>query len=157
VSGGIATTMREAVEADLPAVLALAAQPGMDDGVVLSLSDAQTVWRKMRSYPSYRLFVAVREGSVVGTYALLIMDNLGHSGAPSAIVEQVLVSPDVQGGGIGTMMMHHAMEHAREARCYKLGLSSNIKRTAAHAFYDKLGFTRHGLSFCVDIDPEDAA
>jgi ribosomal protein S18 acetylase RimI-like enzyme len=157
VSAANATVMREATEADLPAILELAAQPGMDDGVVLSLAQAQAVFRKMQSYPYYRIFVAEREGVAAGTYALLVMENLGHMGAPSAIVEQVLVAPDAQGGGIGTVMMHHAMGQARKAACYKLVLSSNIKRTAAHEFYDKLGFTRHGLSFYVDLDPEDAA
>ncbi len=146
--------MREATEADLPAILALAAQPGMDEGVVLSLTDALAVFRKMKLYPSYRIFVAERDGRAVGTYALLIMDNLGHMGTPLAIVEQVLVVPDAQGGGIGTLMMHHAMGQAREAGCYKLMLSSNIKRVAAHAFYDALGFDRHGISFRVDLTGE---
>jgi GNAT superfamily N-acetyltransferase len=157
VTGTLETIVREAADTDLSAILALAAQPGMDDGVVLDVEAAAAIYRKMTHYPSYSLFVAVRGDVVVGTYALLIMDNLGHKGAPSAIVEQVLVSPDVQSGGIGTIMMHHAMEQARAARCYKLVLSSNIKRTAAHAFYDKLGFTRHGLSFRVELGPEGAA
>lgn len=153
----IETSLRDAAESDLPAILALAAQPGMDDGVVLDIDAATAIYRKMARYPSYRVFVAVQDDTVVGTYALLVMDNLGHMGAPSAIVEQVLVAPNVQGGGIGTVMMRHAMEQARAARCYKLVLSSNIKRTAAHEFYDKLGFTRHGLSFRVELRPEDAA
>ena len=35
----------------------------------------------------------------------------------------------------------------RAAGCYKLTLSSNIARQGAHAFYDSLGFERHGYSF----------
>jgi GNAT superfamily N-acetyltransferase len=157
VSEPIPTILREAVEADLPAILELAGQPGMDDGVVLDIEAALAIFHKMMRYPSYRLFVAVRGGALAGTYALLVMDNLGHMGAPSAIVEQVLVAPNVQGGGIGTTMMHHAMEQARAARCYKLVLSSNIKRVDAHKFYDGLGFARHGQSFFVNLKQEDAA
>ena len=37
-------TIREATEADLPAVLALYAQPGLDDGRVLSIEQARAVW-----------------------------------------------------------------------------------------------------------------
>jgi hypothetical protein len=36
----------------------------------------------------------------------------------------------------------------------KLALSSNFKRNAAHAFYDSLGFQRHGYSFLVDLDDD---
>lgn len=151
------TIMREATEADLPAILDLAAQPGMDDGIVLDLASASLLYRKMLTYPSYRIFVAERGGAVAGTYALLIMDNLGHMGAPSAIVEQVLVAPDVQGLGIGSAMMHHAMAQARAAKCYKLVLSSNVKRTDAHKFYDGLGFDRYGIAFRVDFNAEPAA
>jgi GNAT superfamily N-acetyltransferase len=48
-------------------------------------------------------------------------------------------------------MMHHAMALAREAGCYKLVLSSNQKRERAHAFYESLGFQRHGFSFSIEI------
>ncbi len=62
--------IREADEADLPAVLALYAQPGLDDGRVLSLDQARDTWRQFARYPSYRLFVAEEGGAVVATYAL---------------------------------------------------------------------------------------
>ena len=153
----IEAIVREAIEADLRAILDLAGQPGMDDGAVLDIETARTIFQKMMRYPFYRLFVAVRGHDVVGTYALLVMDNLGHLGTPSAVVEQVLVSPAAQGRGIGKTMMHHAMAQAEAAGCYKLVLSSNIKRVEAHKFYDGLGFIRHGLSFRVDLDAGCAA
>jgi GNAT superfamily N-acetyltransferase len=43
--------------------------------------------------------------------------------------------------------MAFAIERAREKRCYKLVLSSNAKRERAHAFYEQLGFERHGFGF----------
>jgi GNAT superfamily N-acetyltransferase len=150
--------MREATEDDLPAVLALYAQPAMDDGRVLTLEDAQLVLAQFRQYPSYRLWVACEAspdadsgGDVVGTYALLIMHNLAHQGTPSAIVEDVVVSAQRQGQGIGQHMMQHAQQQARVAGCYKLVLSSNQKRERAHAFYESLGFQRHGFSFVIGI------
>ena len=151
------TTLREARETDLAAILELAGQPGMDDGVVLDIAAARAIFQRIKSNPAHRIFVADRSGEVVGTYALLIMENLGHLGAPSAIVEQVLVAPDRQGAGIGMTMMRHVLAEAREAGCYKLTLSSNLKRVEAHAFYDGLGFTRHGYSFRVDVTPDAPA
>jgi GNAT superfamily N-acetyltransferase len=148
--------LRQATASDIPAILWLIGQPDMDNGDVLDIGAARAVFDKLATYPNYKLFVAELAGRIVGSYALLVMDNLGHLGAPSAIVEQVLVAPEAQGSGVGRAMMHHARNQARAARCYKLMLSSNIKRTRAHAFYDSLGFERHGISFRVDL-PGDAA
>ncbi|MBA3034770.1 MAG: GNAT family N-acetyltransferase [Gammaproteobacteria bacterium] len=145
--------VRQATPDDLPAVLGLYAQPDMDSGQTLSIDKAQKLLAEFASYPNYRLFVACDEdegGAVVGSYALLIMHNLAHCGAASAIAEDVVVVPNRQGQGIGRRMMIHAIEQARLAGCYKLALSSDRKRHAAHAFYESLGFARHGLSFLIE-------
>jgi GNAT superfamily N-acetyltransferase len=47
------------------------------------------------------------------------------------------------------MMMQHALELCREKDCYKAVLSSNLKRERSHAFYESLGFERHGYSYRV--------
>jgi GNAT superfamily N-acetyltransferase len=144
--------LRPAARADLPAVLALYAQPGLDDGKVLALPAAEAVFDRMARYPDYTLWVAVDEHDrVVGSYALLVMDNLAHRGTPSAVVEDVVVEPALQGRGVGRAMMAHALDTARAKGCYKLALSSNAKRTGAHAFYDSLGFKRHGISFVATL------
>lgn len=144
-------TIREATPADLEAILALYVQ-ALEDRQVLTLDEAQRILAEFGRYPNYRLFVACApgDGAVVGSYALLVMHNLAHCGTPSAVVEDVVVSPQSQGQGIGRQMMAHAMERAREAGCYKLALSSNARRTEAHAFYESLGFRRHGYSFVIE-------
>jgi len=142
-------SIRAAVVADLPAVLALYAQPALDDGAKLPLPDAREIFMRFAHYPDYTLYVACLGDVVVGTYALLIMDNLAHLGAPSGIVEDVAVSPAHQGLGVGRAMMAHARERCREAGCYKLALSANDQRERAHQFYESLGFERHGVSFRV--------
>jgi GNAT superfamily N-acetyltransferase len=143
--------VRQATAADLPSVLALYAQPAMDNGQVLAIEEAEQLLAQFSHYPNYRLFVACDADRVVGTFALLIMHNLAHQGTPSAIVEDVVVSDAHQSQGIGRDMMHHAMTLAREAGCYKLVLSSNQKRERAHAFYESLGFQRHGFSFLIEM------
>jgi GNAT superfamily N-acetyltransferase len=123
----------------------------MDDGQVLSLADAERLFDRMARYPDYRIYVAIRDDRIVGTFALLIMDKLGHRGAPSGVIEDVAVDPQCQGQGIGKTMMQHALRVCGEKGCYKLALSSNLRRERAHAFYDSLGFERHGYSFSVTI------
>lgn len=156
-----ALVIRPATEADLPGVLALHAQPDLDNGAVLAPEAARDLFRRFALYPDYVLYVAQEAGEdaggIVGTYALLVMDNFGHLGARSAVVEGVAVAPDRQGAGIGAAMMRHAMAVAANKGCYKLALSSGSRRARAHAFYEGLGFARHGVSFHVDLAPHGPA
>jgi ribosomal protein S18 acetylase RimI-like enzyme len=140
---------REATRADLPAILQLLAQPELDDGKTLALADAERIFERMARYPDYRVYVAIHDNRIVGTFALLIMDNLGHQGAPSGVIEDVAVDPACHGQGIGGAMMRHALRLGGEKGCYKVALSSNLSRARAHAFYESLGFERHGYSFRV--------
>jgi GNAT superfamily N-acetyltransferase len=144
--------VRKASAADIPAVLALYAQPDLDDGNVLTVDQGVALFERFARYPDYTLYVAEQDDEVVGSFALLVMDNLGHLGSPSGIVEDVVVAPAWQSSGIGAAMMRFALERCREKRCYKLMLSSNAKRARAHAFYESLGYERHGYSFRVDLE-----
>jgi GNAT superfamily N-acetyltransferase len=144
---------REGSRADLPEILRLYAQPDLDDGQVLALAEAERMFDRMARYPDYRIYVAMCDDTIVGTLSLLIMDNLGHRGAPSGVVEDVAVDPHWQRQGIGRAMMQHALRVCGEKGCYKVALSSNLTRERAHAFYESIGFERHGYSFRVMIDP----
>ena len=138
---------RAASKADLPGILGLYAQPALDDGRVLTSLEAERLFERIASYPDYKLYVAVHDDRIVGTYALLIMDNLGHLGAPSGVIEDVAVDPAWQGRGVGKRMMRDALARCGERGCYKAALSSNLKRERAHEFYESLDFERHGYSF----------
>ena len=142
--------IRQAGSADVAAVLALYAQIDFNNDAVLPEAAAQKIFAEFARYPSYRLFVAMDAAQVVGSYALLVMHNMAHGGMPSAVVEDVVVASAAQGRGIGRQMMAHAKELAKAAGCYKLALSSNRARHAAHAFYESLGFDQHGLSFVIE-------
>lgn len=141
--------IREATDDDVPGVLRVFADAGIDRGESFTVAEARDHYARIRSWPNFRLLAAVTAGEVVGTYSLVIMDKLGKRGAPAGVVEDVAVSPAHQGQGIGRAMMAHALEQCRKAGCYKLALSSNVKRKAAHEFYESLGFERHGYSYVV--------
>ena len=143
--------VRKAGAADIAAVLALYAQPDLDDGKILDAEEGVALFARFSRYPDYTLYVAEQDREIVGSFALLVMDNLGHLGSPSGIVEDVVVAPARQSSGIGAAMMRFALERCAQKRCYKLVLSSNAKRVRAHAFYESLGFERHGYSFRIDL------
>jgi len=147
---------REAAKADLPQILQIYAQPDIDCGEALALSQAEYMFDRLERYPDYKIYVAVSGSTVVATFALLIMENLGHLGAPSGVIEDVAVDPKWQEQGIGRKMMQYALDICRKKGCYKAVLSANSKRTLAHSFYESLEFERHGYSFCTRFQPKDS-
>ena len=143
--------VRKASRDDLEGILQLYAEPDIDNGKVLDLRNTESVFDKMQLYPNYSLYVAAIDKQIVGSFALLIMDNLAHMGAPSAVVEDLVVHSNWRGRGIGRSMIRYAMEKAKEEKCYKLSLSCSINRDRAHKFYESLGFEKHGYSFLIKL------
>ncbi|MGD1852603.1 MAG: GNAT family N-acetyltransferase [Cyanophyceae cyanobacterium] len=144
-------SIRPAATEDLPEVLRLYYQSGVDADSGMRVSDGEQFFERIQQYPNYSLWIAGLERKTVGTFALLVMDNLVHHGAPAGIVEGVAVDPAFQGRGIGRQMKEVAIAQCRAAGCYKMSLSTNLKRKDAHAFYESLGFEKHGYSFVVEM------
>jgi GNAT superfamily N-acetyltransferase len=147
--------IRTAEKKDLEKILELYNGLTDDPDDKISLREAAEKFEKLKTYPDYKLYVAEYKDEIAGTFAVLIMDNLAHRGEPSSIVEDVVIRTDLQGMGIGTGMMNFAMEISREKGCYKMVLSSHLRRENAHRFYETLGFKKHGYSFVVDLKRND--
>jgi GNAT superfamily N-acetyltransferase len=140
--------IRKANSGDLEQILAVYRDAGLDTPQqTYTLTSANAVFEKMHTYPNYSVYVAETKKQIVGTFALLVMDNLAKAGAPSAIIEDVAVVQAYQRQGIGKRMMQFAIEQCKKDKCYKVSLSSNELRVNAHQFYESLGFARHGFSF----------
>lgn len=143
-------TIRLATINDVPAILNIYAA-ALDNNKVLPVKEAQKIFIRQSQYPDYHVFLAETEQGPVGTFALLIMENMAHMGTPSAVLEDVGVLPDLQGKGIGKKMMEYALQYAKTKGCYKMTLSSNLRREQAHQFYESLGFKKHGFSFLMEL------
>lgn len=140
--------IREALEDELPDILELLKEldeTGFDMGTMCA------AWSKMRNYPDYKLYAAMDKDELIGTFCLLIADNIGHGGSAFAVLENVVVKPQYQSRGVGKMMVAEALNIAKCKKCYKLILSSAKHRGRSHEFYRKLGFEQHGLSFTMFI------
>src|SRR5579871_6821466 len=93
--------IRDAEDRDLPGVLKVLAESGIDGGHSFTLGEAREHYERIRQWPNFRLLAALVDGEVAGTYSLLIMDKLGKRGTPAGVVEDVAVLPSRQGQGIG--------------------------------------------------------
>src|SRR4051812_18635224 len=118
-------SIQEAKEQDLPALIDLYKQLDASDSEQLSIEATTQMFRKISMYPDYKLYIAVKDGQIVGTFTLLIMDSLAHRGKPSGIVEDIVVDEIWRGKGVGKLMMQFAMNYCKKVGCSKLALSSN--------------------------------
>ncbi len=137
-------SIRDATEADLPRLVELLAQLTLDvpredvgspiPGVYLD------AFRRIDADDTQRLLVSEVDRRIVGSLVLFITPNLTHEGKPFATVEYVVVDETERGAGYGRQLLAFAIEEAKAAGCYKMALTSHKTRTAAHRFYESLGF-----------------
>ena len=90
--------------------------------------------------PNNQVYVAEREGKVVGTFQLTFIRQLSYGGCLVAQVESVHVHSSQRSHGIGRVMMEYAIGEARRRGALRIQLTSNVRRTRAHEFYERLGF-----------------
>lgn len=143
-----------ATREDAPELVDLFAMAGLsNETAAINEAAAQARWDAMhQALPGVQVIVGRRcDGTVMGALTLVLMPLMAHGGAPSAVVEEVAVHPVMQREGLGRQLVEGAMALAKEAGCYKLALSSSQQSSGAHAFYERLGFERHGVSFGVSL------
>ena len=124
----------------------------MDEKPLMSEEKISAIWNQIQQVPNYHIYLAYWEDKAIGTFSLLFMPTMMHRGFhKSAILDSVTVATAYRGKGFGKQMMQKAFKISFEAGCYKITLSSNLKRDRAHKFYESLGFKQHGWSFSYHI------
>ncbi|MEQ8477668.1 GNAT family N-acetyltransferase [Fulvivirga sp.] len=86
------------------------------------------------------VFVAEKDGEVVGTFQLTFIQNLTYSGGIRAQIEGVRIHEELQGTGLGQLMINKAIELAKDKGAHLVQLTTDKKRPEAIKFYEKLGF-----------------
>lgn len=145
--------IRPAVEEDLPAIVAMLADDplGMTRESPDDLSPYVAAFERLAGDPNQHVVVAVRAGRVVGTLQLTIVPGLSRKGSTRSIIEGVRVHEDERGSGLGTRFVEWAIEQSRAENCNLVQLTSDMARTDAHRFYERLGFTGSHLGFKLQL------
>ena len=113
----------------------------------LDKEKANEILKKIKSNSSHVIFVAILDGKVVGSTTMLIEPKFIHNGGKVAHIEDVVVTKEYQGKGIGEKLIRSLLDYAKKNDCYKtiLDSSDDVK-----PFYEKIGFKKH--SNCMRFD-----
>lgn len=106
----------------------------------LDKNKAKAILQKIAQNPDHVIFVALEEGRIVGATTLLIEQKFIHDGGKVGHIEDVAVSKNLQGTGIGEKIIRFALDYAKKQGCYKTVLDCDDK---VRPFYEKLGFEAH--------------
>lgn len=134
--------IREAVRADLPAILALLADDMLGKARdFATVDDAyEKAFADVDADPRNFLIVAQDGDEVVACMQLTYIPGLGRHGAERCQVEAVRVRAGRRGQGVGRQLMAWAIGQARARGCVMMQLTSDKSRVDAHRFYVGLGF-----------------
>ncbi|MEU3316385.1 GNAT family N-acetyltransferase [Streptomyces sp. NPDC048387] len=146
---------RTATRQDLPAVLALLADEErvVDPASVLVGEAHERAFAAIEADPRNEMLVLVDGEAVLGCLQLTYIPGLGQGGRERALVEAVRIRADRRGGGLGAELMRLAAERARARGCGLVQLTSGKRRSAAHRFYERLGYVRSHEGFKLRLEP----
>ena len=133
---------RKATDRDADAIAALLGQLGYPT----SPEDAVRRMARLARDPGSRALVAELDGKVVGV-ATLYIRHLLTVDAPLARLASMVVDETVRSQGVGELLVLAVEAIAREAGCDRMEITSNAKRTRAHAFYLRLGYEERPKRF----------
>jgi ribosomal protein S18 acetylase RimI-like enzyme len=147
------TTIRRARRDDVPAIVALLADDPLgahrehpdDLATYLAAFDA------IASDPHQILVVAEQDSAVVGTLQLSLLPGLSHQGSLRGQIEAVRVAARLRGDGLGARLIQWAIDEARDRGARLVQLTSDLSRTDAHRFYERLGFRHTHAGFKLSI------
>ncbi|BAY41526.1 putative acetyltransferase (plasmid) [Nostoc sp. NIES-2111] len=144
--------IRLANREDLPVLSQLYAD--MDGEAPLAKQELEKIFAQIAQFPNYHIYIAYLNQQPVGTFSLFYAPTMMHREYHKfAVLDSVTVISSMRGEGIGSQMVKAAIKLSAEAGCYKVTLSSNLKRDRAHQFYQSLGFEQHGWSFKCVLPP----
>jgi GNAT superfamily N-acetyltransferase len=133
---------REAVHADLPAIVALLADDMLGKAREFAVVDDayEQAFADIEADPRNLLVVAEDDAEVVACLQITYIPGLGRHGAERALVEALRVRSGRRGQGLGARLMEWTIEQARQRGCALVQLTTDKSRLDAHRFYARLGF-----------------
>jgi len=96
------------------------------------------------------VFVAELEGTVGACLSTSVMRVL-HRPAPVGRVSMMVVDEALRSRGIGAFLVRAAEQALAAQGCYMVEVTSHVRRTEAHRFYERLGYERTSVRLAKEL------
>lgn len=96
--------------------------------------------------PRQHLLLAEVDGQACGLICLHTFYSLAH-GAELARITALVIAPEYRRRGIGRQLLREVETLSRQHSMHRIEVTSNERRTAAHAFYRSCGYSDGSLRF----------
>ena len=113
----------------------------------LNPKKAKTIFKKMKSVPDHAIYVAVHDSKIIGSATIFVEQKFIHKGGKVGHIEDVVVSKEYQGEGVGLKLIKVLIQYAERKGCYKTVLDCTDE---VMPFYKKLGFKHFSNSMRFD-------
>ncbi|WP_423057256.1 GNAT family N-acetyltransferase [Brevibacterium linens] len=106
-------------------------------------NDRKTTASRLKAwadFPAGAAYLVETDDAALGVIAVHICPFFEHDGA-SARITALVVSEQARGRGVGSRLVEAAEAFAASHGCSRMEVTSNDRRTDAHAFYERCGYT----------------
>lgn len=135
------TMVREAKNTDLDGVLHLYTQLH-DNEYPEDIDLVKSLWLQIIEDKNHYIVVAEKEGKIVSSCVIVIINNLTHGQRPYALIENVITDSEFRKKGLASACMEYAKAIAKEKNCYKIMLLTGSKEEKTLRFYENLGYNK---------------
>ncbi|MFW6105231.1 MAG: GNAT family N-acetyltransferase [Chloroflexota bacterium] len=144
--------IRGATKADLQAIEKLLEDltNAMDNTQGIDIGIAIKTCERLLKDASSHILVAAIEGTPVGFINFTVRQTILH-GSPSALIDELVVTEEYQGKGVGKQLVLAALEKCKQLGCCEVEVSTEKTNLKARKFYKKYGFEEIGMLFEVDL------
>ena len=97
----------------------------------------EDILKKIIANPDHIIHVAEINGKIIGSTTLLIEQKFIHNGGRVGHIEDVVVSKEYEGRGIGIKLVSSLLKKAKMMNCYKTILDCQDELIP---FYERIGF-----------------
>jgi ribosomal protein S18 acetylase RimI-like enzyme len=110
--------------------------------------------QKYLSYPDRGILLAEQAGATIGLLSYSIRPDLYHA-APTALIEELVVSAAARGLGVGSQLMKAAETLLREAGCVEISVTTLPDNLRAIEFYRAHGLTDEAVYLEKHLEDQD--
>jgi len=113
----------------------------------LDRETATNILKKVIANPDHIIQVAEIDGKIVGSATLLIEQKFIHNAGRVGHIEDVVVSKEFEGRGIGMKLVRSLLEKVEIMNCYKTILDCKDELIP---FYERIGFRKESNQMRID-------